>query len=150
MITPGHGDLLDADVDALVNAVNTVGVMGKGIALQFKRAFPENYRDYRAACERGEVTVGRMHVHALARPGRPRFVVNFPTKRHWRSPSRLDDIESGLAALRDTITALSIGSVAVPPLGCGHGGLSWAEVRPLVERALGDLPGVEVRLWEPR
>ncbi|MET9412000.1 macro domain-containing protein [Streptomyces sp. NPDC002935] len=149
MITRGTGNLLIADVDALVNTVNTVGVMGKGIALQFKRAFPTNYADYKEACEHGEVTVGRMHVHELPQLGGPRFVVNFPTKRHWRSPSRLEDVTAGLTALRDEIVERGIKSIAVPPLGCGNGGLNWADVKPMINQILGTIPGVEVRVWEP-
>jgi O-acetyl-ADP-ribose deacetylase (regulator of RNase III)/uncharacterized protein YwgA len=149
MITRGTGNLLIADVDALVNTVNTVGVMGKGIALQFKRAFPTNYADYQKACELGEVTVGRMHVHELPQLGGPRFIVNFPTKRHWRSPSRLEDVAAGLTALRDEIVERGIKSIAVPPLGCGNGGLDWADVKPMITQILGTIPGVEVRVWEP-
>lgn len=151
MITHGTGDLLLADVDALVNPVNTVGVMGKGLALQFKQAYPENFRDYNASCARGDVMVGRMHVHEIEepQPEGPRFIVNFPTKRHWRSSSRLEDIASGLVALRDEIAARGIRSVAVPPLGCGYGGLSWNDVEPMIHRTLGDIPGVEIRIWKP-
>ncbi|GAB2458282.1 type II toxin-antitoxin system antitoxin DNA ADP-ribosyl glycohydrolase DarG [Streptomyces incanus] len=149
MITRGTGNLLLADVDALVNTVNTVGVMGKGIALQFKRAYPENFKDYKASCERGDATAGRMHVHEVGQMAGPRFIINFPTKRHWRAPSRIEDIASGLVALRDEIVERGIGSIAVPPLGCGNGGLSWREVEPMIRQALGTIPGVEVRVWEP-
>ncbi|MER6139290.1 macro domain-containing protein [Streptomyces sparsogenes] len=149
MIRHGTGNLLLADVDALVNTVNTVGIMGKGIALQFKRAYPSNYDDYKAACERGDVVVGRMHVHALDQVGGPRFIVNFPTKRHWRSPSRIEDIAAGLVALRDEIVERGIKSIAVPPLGCGNGGLNWGAVEPMITRVLGNIPGVEVLVWQP-
>lgn len=149
MITYAQGNLLTADVDALVNTVNTVGVMGKGIALQFKRAFPSNYDDYRAACERHEVRIGEMYVHRLSNVIKPTYIINFPTKRHWRSPSRLEDIESGLAALRDSIAALEISSIAIPPLGCGNGGLDWNVVRPRIEAALSDLSCVDVRVYAP-
>lgn len=150
MITRGTGDLLLAEVDALVNAVNTVGVMGKGIALQFKRAYPENFADYKASCDRGDVVVGRMHVHEVrGREDGPRFIVNFPTKRHWRARSRIEDIEAGLVALRAEIVGRGITSLAVPPLGCGHGGLPWHEVEPMIRQALGDVPGVGIRLYEP-
>jgi O-acetyl-ADP-ribose deacetylase (regulator of RNase III) len=149
MITRGTGNLLLADVDALVNTVNTVGIMGKGIALQFKRAYPGNFEDYKAACERGEIAVGRMHVHEMGQVGGPRFIVNFPTKRHWRSPSRLEDIASGLSALRDEIVERGVKSIAVPPLGCGNGGLDWRDVKPIILQVLGTVPGVEVRVWEP-
>ncbi|MFI0937261.1 macro domain-containing protein [Streptomyces sp. NPDC021020] len=149
MITRGTGNLLLAEVDALVNTVNTVGIMGKGIALQFKRAFPENFDAYKASCERGEVRVGAMHVHEMQQAGGPRFIINFPTKRHWRSSSKLADIAAGLIALRDEIIQRDITSIAVPPLGCGNGGLSWSDVEPLIEQTLGSVPGAEVRVWAP-
>lgn len=151
MIREQHGNLLDADADAFVNTVNTVGVMGKGIALQFKRAFPENYKAYKRACDAGEVELGRMLIWdagALA-PDGPRYVINFPTKRHWRSNSTLADIRAGLEDLVRQIKDLSVRSVAVPPLGCGHGALRWAEVRPLIISAFERLPDVDVLLYPP-
>lgn len=150
MIKLCTGNLLDAQADALVNTVNTKGVMGKGIALQFKQAFPEMYRDYERACAAGEVRLGRMHVFdrgGLA--GGPRWIINFPTKGHWRTPSRLPDVEEGLADLASVIRRLHIRSIAVPPLGCGNGGLDWAVVRPRIEAALADVPGLEVLLYAP-
>jgi len=142
------GNLLAADAEALVNTVNTKGVMGKGVALQFKRAFPENYKAYRAACAAGRVQLGRMFVFDSGRMERPRYIINFPTKDHWRSRSRLADIDSGLEDLRRVLTELKIESVALPPLGCGLGGLRWADVRPQIERALGTVP-VRVFVYEP-
>jgi O-acetyl-ADP-ribose deacetylase (regulator of RNase III) len=150
MITEVTGDLLEADVDALVNAVNTAGVMGKGVALQFRRAFPANYAAYRRACDRSEVVLGKMFVFHNGQLTRPRFIVNFPTKQHWRSPSKLSDIESGLAELVRVIYEHGIKSIAVPALGCGNGGLEWEDVRPLIEHALGALPDVDVRLYPPQ
>ena len=149
MIRETRGNLIEADAEALVNTVNTVGVMGKGIALQFKRAFPEVYDDYRRACERGEVEPGRMHVVDLGEFARPRYVINFPTKRHWRAKSKIEDVDAGLAALAEEIASRGIGSVAVPPLGCGNGGLRWQDVRPRIEAALGNLPNVDVLLFPP-
>lgn len=149
MITPVQGNLLDAKVDALVNPVNTVGVMGKGLALQFKKAFPANTTAYEAACKRGEARVGAMFVFETGR-ALPRFIVNFPTKEHWRSPSKLAWVEDGLDALVEVIRARAIRSIAVPPLGAGLGGLSWDDVRPRIEAALGSLEGVEVLLYTPR
>lgn len=148
MINEVRGNLLQADADSLVNAVNTVGVMGKGIALQFKHAYPENFSAYEIACRSGEVTPGRMFVNAT-RTKRPRYIVNFPTKGHWRAASKLPDIQSGLVDLRRVIHELGLTSVAVPPLGCGNGGLDWAEVEPLIRRELGDLAGVTVLLYPP-
>jgi len=149
MIEEGHGNLLTADVDALVNTVNTVGIMGKGIALQFKRAFPANYRAYRSACTRGEVQLGRMLVFDNGGSGPRRFIINFPTKEHWRSRSRLEDIRSGLGALVSTVAEHGITSLAIPALGCGNGGLDWREVRPLIERACARMPVVRAVVFAP-
>lgn len=146
-IERGYGDLLAAEVDALVNAVNTVGVMGKGLALQFKNAFPDVFTEYARACEQGLVEVGRVHVVRRSSP--PRFVINFPTKKHWRQPSKLEYIDSGLADLVVKIRQHDIRSIAVPSLGCGLGGLDWGEVKPRIVRALGELDGVRVLLYEP-
>jgi O-acetyl-ADP-ribose deacetylase (regulator of RNase III) len=143
-----HGNLLKADTEALVNTVNTEGVMGKGIALQFKRAFPENYKLYRKACQDGNVQLGRMFVTQRATLDGPRSIINFPTKGHWKSRSRLTDIEVGLQDLRKLLLGGSIKSIAVPPLGCGLGGLNWSDVKPRIEAALGDIP-VKVQVFEP-
>ncbi len=142
------GNLLDADVDALVNTVNTVGVMGKGIALQFKKAFPANFKAYEQACKRKEVVLGKMFVFDNGQLARPCWIVNFPTKGHWRSRSRISDLEAGLDDLRAVIAELKITSIALPPLGCGNGGLNWADVRPLIEDKLQGL-GTEVHIYAP-
>ena len=148
MIYKAEGDLLGTDAEALVNTVNTVGVMGKGIALQFKQAFPDNYKAYEAACKRGEVEPGKMFVfHRSA--GNPRVIINFPTKKHWRGKSKIGDIESGLRALIDVVKIERIRSIAVPPLGCGNGGLDWNDVRPLIEKAFSGVPAVTVQLFHP-
>lgn len=144
MITDKTGNLLRDDAQALVNTVNTVGVMGKGLALQFKRAYPEVFETYRAACRNGEVQPGRILAVGIA--DTDRWVLNFPTKRHWRQSSRLDDIEAGLEDLVRKLTELNISSVAVPPLGCGNGGLDWSVVRPLIVERLGGLD-VDIRLY---
>ena len=145
-----RGNLLEADADALVNTVNTVGVMGKGIALQFKRAFPENFREYKRACDHGGLDVGQVLTHTVpAALSGPKYLFNLPTKRHWRGDSRLEWVESGLAALVAEVRRLGVSSVAVPPLGCGNGGLAWADVRPLIETAFRAVPEVEVLLFEP-
>lgn len=144
-----HGDIVGADAEALVNTVNCVGFMGRGIALQFKRAFPANFAVYEAACRRGEVEPGRMLVHRTGNLAGPSFVINFPTKRHWRGKSRIEDIESGLRALVDDVERLHISSIAVPALGCGLGGLQWNDVRPRIEAAFRSLPDVHVLLFEP-
>lgn len=149
MIREAHGNLLEADVEALVNTVNTVGIMGKGIALQFKRAFPDNFKAYESACKRGELQLGRMFVHETGALDNPKYIVNFPTKKHWKSQSRLADVKSGLAALRSTIEELGIRSIAIPPLGCGNGGLDWEEVHPLIRESLDDLSDVQIFIYPP-
>src|SRR3990167_2967302 len=150
MIEISKGNLLEAPVEALINTVNTEGVMGKGIALQFKQAYPAMFKAYEKACAAGEVRLGKMHVFDLGGlVGGPRWIINFPTKGHWRSRSRLADIDAGLADLVEQIRRLCIRSIAVPPLGCGHGGLSWSEVSPRIEAALAALPDVKVALYPP-
>ncbi len=149
MIRKVKGDLLRADVQALVNTVNTVGVMGRGVALQFKRSFPENFRVYKRACDRGEVQVGTMFVCDLGGLQNPRYIINFPTKEHWRGKSRYEHIEQGLDDLAQVIRRLGIESIALPPLGCGLGGLDWNHVYLKIERALGAIPDVEVLVYEP-
>jgi O-acetyl-ADP-ribose deacetylase (regulator of RNase III) len=146
-IERGYGSLLTADVDALVNTVNTEGVMGKGLALQFKKAFPEAFTAYAQACKHGEVAPGRMHI--VQRSASPRFIINFPTKRQWRLPSKIEYVSDGLRDLVDKIRRLGIRSIAIPPLGCGLGGLDWAEVKPLILQAFESLPEVRVILFEP-
>lgn len=150
MIEFTSGDILKDDSEAIVNTVNCVGVMGRGIALQFKNAWPENFEAYVEACRRKEVQPGRMFVFDTQQLGFPRYIINFPTKRHWRGKSRIEDIESGLQALVDEVLSRGIQSVAVPPLGAGLGGLEWDAVRPRIEAALQALPGVRVRVYEPK
>lgn len=149
MIENAKGNLLEADAQALVNTVNTVGVMGKGIALQFRQAFPENYKAYQKACQNGELQPGKMHVFATGKLTNPRYVINFPTKKHWRGKSRIEDVETGLHALIETIKRYKISSIAVPPLGCGNGGLDWNAVRPLIEKAFEKTPETRVLLFSP-
>ena len=143
------GDLLEQRVDAIVNTVNTVGVMGKGIALQFRRKWPANYKAYEEACKRNEVVPCKMFVFDNGGLVEPKYIINFPTKRHWRQPSRLSDIKCGLEDLITQIKTLKIKSIAIPPLGCGNGGLDWSEVRPLIEASFKDLPDVNVKLFAP-
>ena len=149
MITSKTGDLLAEPAEALVNTVNCVGVMGRGVALQFRNAFPGNYAAYKAACDRGDVQPGRMFIFETGQITRPRWIINFPTKRHWRGKSRMEDIEAGLTALVAEIRARDIRSIALPPLGAGLGGLDWREVRPRILAALEPLEGVAVVLFEP-
>ncbi len=148
---------LDEDVEALVNTVNCVGVMGRGVALKFKKKYRKNYKDYREACKKGQVKPGLMHIHdfELGRlpidpKPKPRYIINFPTKRHWRSPSKIADIESGLKDLAKQIQELQIQSIAIPALGCGNGGLDWPEVRKLIETELhGVTKKCEILVFEP-
>lgn len=149
MIQPGTGNLLAAQTDALVNTVNCVGVMGKGIALQFKKAWPKMFADYKTACTAGEVQAGHMHVWRTEQLMGPKFIINFPTKRHWRNKSRMSDIDDGLIDLVAQIEQLGITSIAIPPLGAGNGGLNWLEVRPRIVAALEPLESVDVLLWDP-
>jgi O-acetyl-ADP-ribose deacetylase (regulator of RNase III) len=150
MIRFTQGDILAAETEALVNTVNCVGIMGRGIALQFKNIFPENFKAYQAACCREEVQPGRMLVFETGKLIPPRYIINFPTKRHWRGKSRIEDIEAGLEALVQEIRARNIRSIAIPPLGSGLGGLDWADVRPLIERALAAASEVDAVVFEPR
>lgn len=149
MIEFKRGDLLATDSEAIVNTVNCVGIMGRGIALQMKNAYPANFKAYEVACKRGEIEPGRMFVVPTGELGNPRYIINFPTKRHWRGRSRLADIEAGLTALVQEVRRLGIRSIALPPLGCGLGGLDWADVRPRIEQALATLSDVHVTVFEP-
>jgi O-acetyl-ADP-ribose deacetylase (regulator of RNase III) len=150
MVKVVSGNLFDAKVEALVNTVNTAGVMGKGLALQFKKAFPENNRAYEAACEHGDVQIGKMFVFDAGGIVLPRYIINFPTKKHWRGASKLDYIEQGLQDLVHVLKDRQIKSIAIPPVGAGLGGLSWSEVRPVIEAALSGLEQVQVLLFEPK
>jgi O-acetyl-ADP-ribose deacetylase (regulator of RNase III) len=149
MISYTRGNLLDAQTEALVNTVNEVGVMGKGIALMFREAFPANSAAYEAACKEGEVRVGRMFVTENRALNGPRWIINFPTKKHWRHPSKLEWIRDGLADLQHVIENKHIKSIALPPLGCGNGGLEWSQVRSTIEAALSPLEDVNVIVFEP-
>lgn len=149
MIIPAHGNLLESDAEAVVNTVNCVGVMGKGIALQFKQAYPELMPAYEKVCKDGRLMPGRVQVLPTERIVGPRFVINFPTKRHWKDKSKLADIDAGLQALVHEVRAQGIRRIALPPLGCGNGGLDWDEVRPRIEAAFGTVPEVEVLLYAP-
>lgn len=149
MIEYCRGNLLEADVDSLVNPVNTQGIMGKGLALEFKNAFPENFRAYSQACQSGQVRTGQMFITEQQTLLGPRWIINFPTKQHWRDPSKLEWINQGLADLRAVLAEKQIPSVAIPPLGCGLGGLDWEMVKPLIEDALTDLTGTRVLIFDP-
>lgn len=149
MITYKTGNLLLEDTEALVNTVNCVGIMGRGIALQFKKKFPQNYAAYEKACNEKSIVPRKVFVHETDNLMNPKFIINFPTKRHWRNPCRLEDIEAGLKDLVDVINKYHIQSIALPPLGCGLGGLSWNSVRTLIENSLGELSDIYIVLFEP-
>ncbi|WP_437921524.1 type II toxin-antitoxin system antitoxin DNA ADP-ribosyl glycohydrolase DarG [Sphingobacterium sp. LRF_L2] len=142
------GDLLQSDAEALVNTVNTVGVMGKGIALQFKNKYPHNYKVYKEACKKGELKVGEVLVVKDGDILCEKYIINFPTKEHWRSPSELSYIQEGLKALEKSIKEYNITSIALPPLGCGNGGLDWNVVKPMIIDALGDIE-IDIYIYEP-
>lgn len=149
MIEYKKGNLFETDAEAIVNTVNCVGIMGRGIALQFKKRFPQNYKFYEAACKKQEVRPGKMLVFNTGEIVNPKFIINFPTKRHWRGNSRIEDIESGLGALKEVIVQNDIKSVALPPLGCGLGGLEWNVVKAKMEAVLQDLDNVKIYIFEP-
>lgn len=150
MIEYTSGNILYADAEALVNTVNCVGIMGRGIALQFRNAFPKNFKAYETACRSQEVQPGRMFVYATGELANPKYIINFPTKRHWRGKSRMEDIDAGLVDLQAVIYRLGIRSIAIPPLGSGLGGLQWEDVKPRIYEALHAMPGVQVLVYEPK
>jgi O-acetyl-ADP-ribose deacetylase (regulator of RNase III) len=146
MIELIDGNILYVDVEAMVNPVNCVGVMGRGLALQFRKAFPENFDAYVIACQRGELRPGHVFVFEREPPANPRYIVNFPTKRHWRDNSLVEDIDAGLVDLVNVVRVRNILSIAIPPLGCGLGGLGWEDVRPRIEHAMQAVPQTYVLL----
>ncbi len=149
MIKYTKGNLLDAPTEALVNTVNTVGVMGKGIALMFKERFSKNMSEYSRACKEKRVVTGKMFITDTNELMGPRWIVNFPTKQHWRSPSKMEWIIDGLQDLRNFIVENSVKSIALPPLGSGNGGLTWVEVKREIEKVLSDIEDVEIIIYEP-
>jgi O-acetyl-ADP-ribose deacetylase (regulator of RNase III) len=150
MIELTQGNILEADAQAIVNTVNCVGVMGRGIALQFKKAFPANFKAYKSVCDRKELHPGEMFIYDYGTlDGRQRYVINFPTKRHWKGKSKIEDIQNGLDTLVKDVRRLGIQSIAIPPLGCGLGGLDWVTVQRMIEEAFAGLRDVQVFLYEP-
>jgi len=149
MIRYIRGNLLEAEVEALVNTVNTVGVMGKGIALMFKKAYPKNFQRYAEACNVNQVEVGRMFVTECNELIGPKWIVNFPTKLHWRNPAQMKWVEDGLRDLVRFIQQHKVASIALPSLGCGNGGLDWQDVRLCIEATLAGLKAVDVVVYEP-
>lgn len=149
MIKITHGDILSANTDAIVNTVNCVGVMGKGLALQFKKAYPDNYETYKLACEHKAIRTGKMFTFMRKSQSNPKYIINFPTKQHWRDPSKIEFIDDGLIDLVRVVPYLSIKSIAIPPLGCGLGGLEWSVVLPKIKEAMMSLNDVDILIYEP-
>lgn len=149
MVTYKKGDILKEQTEAIVNTVNTVGVMGKGIALQFKERYPENYRLYKKACDVDEVTTGKMFVTETGQLLNPKYIINFPTKKHWRNPSKMEYITEGMEDLMNVISEKNISSIALPPLGCGNGGLDWRNVKDEIEKYLKPFDKLEIVVFEP-
>ncbi len=143
------GNLFDEQVQAYVNTVNCVGIMGKGIALQFKMAYPENYKQYKKECDDGKMRPGKMFVTSDNTVFDPKYIINFPTKTHWKAKSKIEHVEKGLDVLVNTIEELKIKSIVIPPLGCGQGGLDWSEIKPLMEKKLEHLSNVDIILYAP-
>ncbi len=146
MVTFVKGDIFKSTAQVITNAVNCVGVMGKGVALEFKNRYPQMFNDYKTKCDQNDV-----------KPGQPYLweddtvqVLNFPTKRHWRDNSLLQDVEYGLKYLACSYEQMGIQSIAMPALGCGLGGLQWSEVQPLIVKHLGALPDLDVYVYEPQ
>ena len=145
------GDLLaNTDVEAIVNTVNIVGVMGKGIALQFRKKYPQMFNKYKLDCEKKLLQPGQMHVFDLGEGEKPRYIINFPTKRHWRDNSKLEDIKSGLIALVIELKNRNIKSVAIPALGCKNGGLDWGQVRPFIQTTFKYFEDIKAIIYEPQ
>ena len=147
MITEIDGNLLEDTAEALVNTVNCGGIMGKGIAKSFKRKYPKMFDAYAYACKRGEVTIGKMHVCRIDKTNGPKYIINFPTKTIWQEDSQMSFIEAGLVDLVQLVHDLNIKSIAIPPLGCGNGGLDWSKVKPLIVEAFALMPDVDVRIY---
>jgi len=141
------GDMFQSNADFLVNTVNCEGVMGKGVALEFKKKFPEMFKEYLTMCKSGEITPGKLTVHGGMFDSKK--VINFPTKKHWRSPTLVRDIESGLDFFLENYKKWGIEKVAFPPLGCGNGGLTWEVVGPLMYQKLKDIEDIDIEIYAP-
>ncbi|MGN1152446.1 MAG: macro domain-containing protein [Candidatus Gastranaerophilaceae bacterium] len=149
MIKYKKGNILQEQTEAIINTVNCVGIMGRGIALQFKNTYPNNFKAYKQACDKGEVQPGKMFVYSLGSLFNPKYIINFPTKRHWKGKSNINDIKLGLEALKQELIQYKIKSIAIPPLGCGLGGLKWEQIKPLIEQTFEDINDIEVIIYEP-
>lgn len=148
MIEYKNGDILSEDAEAIVNTVNCVGIMGRGLALQYKNKYPQNFKEYELACKNEEVKPGKMFVHQTGQLMNPKYIINFPTKRHWKANSKIEDIEDGLDDLIKVIQNLGIKSIAIPPLGSGLGGLDWKIVKQKIEQKLSKIE-CQIVIYEP-
>ena len=149
MIIYKKGNILESEAEALVNTVNTQGVMGKGIALQFKNAFPSNYKVYQDICRNGNFQIGDLLiVEENGLISGKKTIINFPTKTSWRKPSEYSYIEKGLEKLVQVIEDKKFNSIAIPPLGSGNGGLNWEIVKKMIEDKMSHLP-IDVFIYEP-
>lgn len=146
MIKYTEGDILLAKVDAIINPVNTFGVMGAGLALQFKTKFPDNYQAYKIACDESRIKTGKIFLYEL-KTKKPKYIINFPTKNHWKDPSKIEYIRDGLENLIEEIQCLNINSIAIPALGCGLGGLKWDVVKPMIHNTFVNLHDLEVYIY---
>lgn len=149
MIDLKHGNILKSEAEALVNTVNCDGFMGKGIALQFKKAYPKNYDYYFLTCQRKEMQPGKVLVFETGEAFNPKYIVNFPTKQNWKGKSKLEYIKTGLIDLVEQVKSHGITSIAIPPLGCGLGGLNWKDVKPMIESAFQDMTNIQVLIYPP-
>ena len=144
------GNILESNTEVIINPVNTVGVMGKGLALQFKQKFPTNYKIYKEACQNKTIDIGKLLLVDESNLERRKFIINFPTKKHWRNASKIEYIEEGLKDLVRIIKANTFESMAIPALGCGLGGLDWEDVKLLLEKYLRDIETIEITVFEPK
>ncbi|WP_338759666.1 macro domain-containing protein [Bernardetia sp. ABR2-2B] len=144
------GNILESSTEVIINPVNTVGVMGKGLALAFKKEFPHNYKIYKEACKNKTIDIGKLLLVDESNLERKKFIINFPTKKHWRNPSKIEYIEEGLKDLVQILKNNNFESMAIPALGCGLGGLEWEDVRLLLENHLGNLEEIEIVIYEPK
>jgi O-acetyl-ADP-ribose deacetylase (regulator of RNase III) len=149
MIEYKQGDILSEDVEAIVNTVNCVGVMGRGLALQYKNKFPDNFKIYSKACKREEVQPGSMFVTQTQQLTNPKYIINFPTKRHWKGKSKIEDIDDGLIDLIKVIEKYNIKSIAIPPLGSGLGGLDWSIVKNKIENTFSNIKDINIIVYQP-
>lgn len=138
------GDIFEADTQTIVNTVNCVGVMGKGLALEFKKRYPKMYEEYRKEYEKGRLDIGRLHLY---KDNSNHWILNFPTKKHWRQKSRLEYIRKGLETFAEKYRDWGIKSIAFPQLGCQLGGLNWKDVKPIMEHYLKNLPDLSAVIY---